>query len=108
MDRAPNTKNFNRLDAQWQICILALMKLLFQIKEIEMVSHNVVSKVCVLASTYRKFDTPVDSLATNPAKLAEFAEEMNRNGFPWTPEVTLTELFRARKSGRLPKIRRVP
>ncbi len=63
------------------------------------------AKVANLAEVYRRFDIPVDSLAVNTPKLAEFAAEMERRGFPWTPEVTLQELFRARKSGNLPKIR---
>ncbi|MGC8541869.1 MAG: hypothetical protein ACP5QA_14755, partial [Phycisphaerae bacterium] len=73
--------------------------------ELKMVSQDINVKISTLAVTYRKFDIPVDSLATNPPKLAEFAAEMGRHGFSWTPEVALQELFRARKSGNLPKIR---
>ena len=58
-----------------------------------------------LADVYRLVNIPVDSLALNRPKLAEFTAEMGRRGFVWTPEETLRELFSARKSGRLPKIR---
>ncbi len=72
-----------------------------------MVSENKTAKLAYLAEIYKRFDTPVDSLAINPPKLAEFAAEMNRHGFHWTPEDALQQLFRARKSGNLTKIRRV-
>lgn len=70
-----------------------------------MVSLDRSLKILGMGEVYRSLNIPVDSLATNPPKLAEFAAEMGRRGFHWTPEVTLRELFRARKSGNLPKIR---
>ncbi len=50
------------------------------------------------------FDMPVDSLVMTPNRLAEFTAEMGQRDLSWTPEATLQELFRARKSGRLPRI----
>ncbi len=70
-----------------------------------MASLNCGPKNLGLGAVYRKINIPVDSLAADPTKLAEFAVEMEGHGFHWTPEVTLRELFRARKSGSLPKIR---
>ncbi len=65
------------------------------------------NEISQLSAVYRQIDLPVDQFAVQPAILLEFSTEMGRRGFPWTPEVTLAKLFRARKSGKLPKIRRM-
>ena len=89
--------------------IMSPMKLLFNNntrKDFAMLIATNDPKLLALTEVYKAFDTPVDSLAMAPDRLAEFAAEMGRRGFPWTPEATLQELFRARQTGRLPRIRR--
>ena len=60
----------------------------------------------ILADTYRDARTAVDQLSQSPKALRELTAQFNRNaGKQFSGERLLSELFRLRKRGQLPRVR---
>ena len=60
----------------------------------------------VLAETYRDVKTAVDQLSQSPKELRDLTTRFNRNaGKQFSGERLLSELFRLRKRGQLPRVR---
>jgi hypothetical protein len=65
------------------------------------------SLLTVLRNLYQTYDTTVDQLAISPDMLRRFTDQLNdHEHVAFSPNQTLQALFYARKTGRLPRLRR--